>query len=65
MIEEFLADDPPDETRSTQSGFRTILDEAERQLNYALRLSAEDYHTSALVNQRIQDIATLRRRMEL
>jgi predicted Zn-dependent protease len=42
-----------------------ILDEAERQLNYALRLSQNDYHTSALVNQRIKDIATLRRRMDI
>jgi predicted Zn-dependent protease len=42
-----------------------ILDEAERQLNYALRLAQGDYHTSALVNQRIQDVNNLRRRMDL
>ncbi len=42
-----------------------ILGEAERQLNYALKLSQKDYHTSALVNQRIQDVAQLRRQMDI
>lgn len=42
-----------------------VLDEAERQLNYALKLSQRDYHTSALVNQRIQDVVGLRRKLDL
>jgi predicted Zn-dependent protease len=42
-----------------------VLDEAERQLSYALRLSGKDYHTSAKVNQRIRDIATMREQMNL
>ncbi len=41
------------------------LDRAEKQLNYALELAQRDYHTSALVNQRVQDIAELRRQMDL
>ena len=42
-----------------------ILDEAERQLSYALALTRNDYHTSAKINQRIADVAELRERMEL
>ena len=41
-----------------------VLDEAERQLNYAMDLSREDYHTSAKISQRIQDVAELRERMK-
>ncbi len=40
------------------------LNQAERQLDYALRLSQQDYHTSALVNQRRQDVVELRWQME-
>ena len=41
-----------------------VLDEAERQLNYAMDLSRDDYHTSAKISQRIQDVAELRERMK-
>ena len=41
-----------------------ILDEAERQLDYARKLAKNDYHTSAKISQRLQDIAELRQRME-
>ncbi len=41
-----------------------ILDEAERQLNYALKLTKSDYHTSARINQRLRDIAEMRQQME-
>ncbi len=41
-----------------------ILDEAERQLNYAMKLAKDDYHTSAKISQRLQDIAELRQRMK-
>jgi predicted Zn-dependent protease len=42
-----------------------ILGEAERQLGYALKLSQKDYHTSALVNQRIKDVAEMRRQLDI
>ncbi|QFU77914.1 M48 family peptidase [Halioglobus maricola] len=41
-----------------------ILDEAERQLNYALKLTQNDYHTSAQIQQRLRDVALLRQQME-
>ncbi len=41
-----------------------IFDEAERQLNYAMRLSKNDYHTSAKISQRLRDISEMRARME-
>lgn len=41
-----------------------ILDEAEKQLNYALKLVKNDYPTSARINQRLRDIAQMRERME-
>lgn len=41
-----------------------ILDEAERQLNYALKLTKNDYHTTARINQRLRDVAELRQRIE-
>ena len=41
-----------------------IFDEAERQLNYAMRLAKDDYHTSARISQRLQDISELRQRMK-
>ena len=34
-----------------------ILDEAERQLTYALKLTKNDYHTTARINQRLRDLA--------
>jgi predicted Zn-dependent protease len=40
------------------------LDQAERQLNYALKLTSKDYLASAQINQRIGDIARLRQQME-
>ena len=40
-----------------------ILDEAERQLNYAMKLSRNDYHTAARISQRLRDVAELRERM--
>jgi len=42
-----------------------ILDQAEKQLNYALKLSGKDYPTTARINQRLQDIAKMREQMEL
>ena len=42
-----------------------VFDEAERQLNYALRLSRDNYHTAAKVNQRIRDIGVMRQKMKL
>ena len=42
-----------------------ILDQAEKQLNYALKLSSKDYLTSARINQRLRDIANMREQMEL
>jgi predicted Zn-dependent protease len=41
-----------------------VLDEAERQLNYAMKLARNDYHTSAKISQRLRDISELRERME-
>lgn len=41
-----------------------ILDEAERQLTYALKLSKNDYLSSARINQRLKDIAELRQAIE-
>jgi len=40
------------------------LDQAEKQLNYALKLSKSDYQTSAKINQRLQDIAEMRAQMD-
>jgi beta-barrel assembly-enhancing protease len=42
-----------------------IFGEAERQLGYALKIAHSDYHTSALINQRIQDVAELKRQMDI
>ena len=41
-----------------------ILDQAEKQLSYALKLVKNDYLTSAKINQRLQDIAEMRQQME-
>ena len=41
-----------------------ILDEAERQLTYALKLTKDDYHTSAQINQRLRDVALMREQIE-
>ncbi|MFC1579180.1 M48 family metalloprotease [Pseudomonadota bacterium] len=40
------------------------LDQAEKQLTYALTLSRKDYLTSARINQRLADIATMRAEMD-
>ncbi len=40
-----------------------VLDQAERQLNYAIPLARNDYHTSAEISQRLRDISELRERM--
>ncbi len=41
-----------------------ILDQAEKQLTYALKLTGDDYHTTARINQRLRDIAQMREQME-
>ena len=41
-----------------------ILDQAEKQLNYALKLTRNDYHTSATINQRLRDVADMKEQME-
>ncbi len=41
-----------------------ILDEAQKQLDYALKLSRGDYLTSAKVSQRLRDVADMRAKME-
>ena len=41
-----------------------ILDEAEKQLTYALKLSKNDYLASARINQRLRDLAQLRDAIE-
>jgi predicted Zn-dependent protease len=41
-----------------------ILDQAERQLMYALKLTRDDYHTTAKINQRLRDIARMREQIE-
>jgi predicted Zn-dependent protease len=41
-----------------------VLDEAQRQLNYALKLSKGDYLTSAKINERLNDIKTIREQMD-
>ncbi|WP_246139774.1 M48 family metalloprotease [Parahaliea aestuarii] len=41
-----------------------ILDEAEKQLNYALKLATKDYPTTAKIQQRLRDVAELREQME-
>jgi predicted Zn-dependent protease len=41
-----------------------VLDQAERQLNYAQKLARNDYHTTAKISQRLKDISELRQRME-
>ena len=41
-----------------------VLDAAEQQLDYAMRLARDDYHSAAKISQRLQDIAELRERME-
>ena len=40
------------------------LDQAEKQLNYALKLTRGDYLTSAKINQRLADIAVMRAQMD-
>ena len=40
------------------------LDQAEKQLNYALKLSKSDYQTTAKINQRLRDIAEMRAQMD-
>ena len=41
-----------------------ILDQAEKQLNYALKLTRKDYHTTARISQRLKDISRMREQME-
>tara|TARA_R110002110_G_scaffold415765_2_gene655235 strand:+ start:93808 stop:95295 length:1488 start_codon:yes stop_codon:yes gene_type:complete len=41
-----------------------LLDQAEKQLNYALQLTSPDYVTTAKINQRLKDISTMREQME-
>lgn len=41
-----------------------VLDEAQKQLNYALKLSKGDYLTSAKISQRLRDVADMRAKME-
>jgi predicted Zn-dependent protease len=41
-----------------------ILDQAEKQLTYALKLTRDDYHTTATINQRLRDIGQMREQME-
>jgi predicted Zn-dependent protease len=41
------------------------LDQAEKQLTYALKLTRNDYLTSAKVNQRLADIAEMRAQMDI
>jgi predicted Zn-dependent protease len=41
------------------------LDQAEKQLNYALKQTHTDYVTNAKINQRIRDIGDLRNKMDL
>jgi len=41
-----------------------VLDQAERQLNYAMPMAKNDYHTSAQISQRLRDISELRERMQ-
>ena len=41
-----------------------ILDQAERQLNYALKLVRSDYLTAAQINQRLADIGRMREQIE-
>ena len=40
------------------------LDQAEKQLKYALKINGRDYLTTAKINQRLQDIAMMREQME-
>ncbi len=42
-----------------------VLDQAEKQLTYALKLTGNDYLTTAKINHRLQNIATLREQMEM
>jgi len=42
-----------------------ILDEADKQLMYALDLSKKDHLTTAKIHQRLRDVADMRRKMEL
>jgi predicted Zn-dependent protease len=41
-----------------------ILDQAEKQLSYALKLVKNDYLTRAKINQRLKDVAEMRQQME-
>jgi predicted Zn-dependent protease len=41
-----------------------ILDEAEKQLTYALKLTGKDYLSTAKIRQRLKDIARMREQME-
>ena len=40
------------------------LDQAEKQLNYALKLTGSDYLANAKITQRLRDIAEMREQME-
>jgi predicted Zn-dependent protease len=40
------------------------LDEARKQLTYALKLVRNDFLTSARINQRLEDITVMQERME-
>ena len=40
------------------------LDEAKKQLTYALKLTRGDFPTSAKINQRLEDIAKMQEQME-
>jgi predicted Zn-dependent protease len=41
-----------------------IFDEAEKQLDYAMKLAKDDYHTSSMINQRLRDISEMRQKLE-
>ncbi|MEP1596151.1 MAG: M48 family peptidase, partial [Halieaceae bacterium] len=41
------------------------MEQAEKQLTYALELTRNDYVTAATINQRLKDIAKLRSQMDL
>ena len=41
-----------------------ILDEAEKQLRYALKLVSNDYTTGAKINQRLRDVVEMREMLD-
>ena len=53
----------PDDMNDSLS--QLLLDQAERQLNYALELTGDDFTASARIRHRLRDIAQMRQKMEL